>query len=171
MKWIYLCCILFICSCGGGNNSSNLSSDQQALFTLADTFQKEYRDTTNSNTRQQLRARYEMELQNYLTRSRAFILDFMKVKMKRLDIDPKGKVFAEFADAHYSYTFRREYNNDREMKTDVVYRLIDSINKDSEVQLRFLCSGSVKINDPSDASVKNFEIDVVPTAIKSSSCN
>jgi len=95
----------------------------------------------------------------------------MKVKMKRLDIDPKGKVFAEFADAHYSYTFRREYNNDREMKPDVVYRLIDSINKDSEVQLRFLCSGSVKINDPSDASVKNFEIDVVPTAIKSSSCN
>lgn len=166
MKWIYLSCILFICSCGSSNNSSNLSPDQQALFFLADTFKKEYHDTTNSNTRQQLLAQYEIKLQNYLTHSRAFVLDFMKVKMKKLDIDPKGKLFAEFADENYSYIFRRDYASYNEMKADVVYQLIDSINKESEVKLRFLCSGNVKINDPSDRSAANFEIDVVPTAIK-----
>jgi hypothetical protein len=165
MKWFIFISFLFVYSCSG-NHSASLSKDQQALFTLSNDLKKEYNDTNDSVSRLQLLGQIELRLQDYLRNSCAYVLDSFQVQMKKLEVDETGRLFAEFTDENCSYKFLRLYNNFKEMKADTVYQMVNSIKENTDIKLRFLCSGGVTINDPLNPSTKFFEIDAIPTAIK-----
>lgn len=163
MKW-FLFSLVILYSCGG-NFSASLSQDQKGLFTLCNDFSKDYKAATDAITREKLVSDYEMKLQKYLTYTCDSSLKNIKVRMTRLDEYPTGKIQAEFKDEYCSYVFRQQYDSSNQMKADILYRFVKSLEQEKEITLRFLYGGNVKINAPENTSFQNFEIEVIPMAI------
>lgn len=163
MKWLFFTLII-VYSCGG-NTSANLSPDQEGLYSLCNHFRSDYRKASDTVARQKLKGVYEMKLQYYLTSTCDSSLKTIKVKLTNLEEDPSGSIHAEFRDENCSYVFHQVYDSSTQMRADIVYRFVKSLQRNSEMNLRFLYAGNVKIIDPEKSAGINFEIDIIPTAI------
>lgn len=163
MKWWFFSLII-IYSCGS-NSSASLSREQRGLFTLCGEFKNDYEEARDSVTRGKLISNYEMKLQRYLTYTCDSSLKAMKVRMIKFEENGEGAVNAEFVDGNCRYVFHHVYDSTREMNADVVYHLVKSLKQNTEMTVRFLFGGNIKIYDPADVSEGNFEIEVIPTAI------
>ncbi|MBO9682715.1 MAG: hypothetical protein J7502_08625 [Flavisolibacter sp.] len=163
MKWLLFFSIV-VYSCGS-NSSAHLSPDQKGLFALSDNFKEDYKKTSYTVSRDKVIGNYQLKLQHYLTYTCDSSLKNMKVRMTKLEEDPSGAIHAEFRDKNCSYVFHQVYDSSRQMKADVVYRLVKSLEQGKEINLRFLYGGNVRVNDPENNSTNNFEIEVIPTAI------
>ena len=84
--------------------------------------------------------------------------------MTRFDEKANG-VYAEFRDKYCSYVFHRVYDSSNQMKEDMVYRFVKSLEQNKEIAMRFLYAGNVKVSAPGASVQSNFEIEVIPTAI------
>ncbi|MGZ3847184.1 MAG: hypothetical protein ACXVBH_14070 [Flavisolibacter sp.] len=164
MKWWFILSILFIVSCGN-HSSQAFSADQQGLFKLSRDFRNDYKDTSDSRDRERLIVEYELKLQNYLKHACSSRLENMNVKMKKIVEDPKGTIYAEFADKDNEYVFQKIYDSAAEMKADTSYRIVKSLQEDSDVTVGFMFAGNVKVNEPAARTSSSFQIEVIPTAI------
>lgn len=163
MKWFFLSCLI-LSSCGD-NYLSHLSKDQLGLFTLSESFTKDYKHLNDSIAREKLIGEYKIKVQDYLMRSCDSSLESMRVQMTKIEEDDSGKLWVEFTDNTCKYFFHQAYSTASEMKTDVVYRFIKSLKKNTDLTLRFLYAGNVGINNPENISDKSFEIEVIPIAL------
>jgi hypothetical protein len=165
MKWLLLFLILaYSCGC---NSSASLSPDQKGLFALSDKFKDDYKEANYTVSREKLISSYELKLRHYLTYTCDSSLKNMKVRMTKLEESPAGTIHVEFRDKHCRYVFHQVYDSSRQMKADVIYRFVKSLRPGTEMTMRFLYGGNVKIYDPGNTSMSNFEIVVIPTAIMS----
>lgn len=164
MKWLLVFLLIILYSCKG-NFSTHISHDQQGLYKLAGKFVKEYKDTNESAAREKLVMQEQIRLQAHLRDACKDSLDQMKVQLRKLEIKPGGHLLAEFTDNNCCYFFHQTYSGENEMKADTIYQMLASLKKDTEVTMRFLCTGNVKVNNVDDRE-KLFEIAVIPTAIE-----
>jgi hypothetical protein len=164
MKWLLLFLLTILYSCQG-NFSARLSHDQQSLYRLAGNFAKKYKDTNESAARDKLVMQEQIRLQAHLRDVCNDSLDQMKVQLRKLEIKPGGHLLAEFTDNNCRYFFHQTYPGENEMKADTIYQMLASLKKDTDITMRFLCTGNVKVNTV-DNGDKLFEIAVIPTAIE-----
>jgi hypothetical protein len=164
MKWLFIVSAFIVLSCRS-HSSMPLSADQQGLLILSQDFNRDYKDTSDSRGRQKLITDYELKLQDYLKRQCSSMLENMQVKMKKCEEDGKGRIHAEFVDKNNEYVFDRVYDSSSEMKGDTIYKFVKSLPEGTDITVRFLFSGNVKINDPETASAGGFHIQVIPTAL------
>lgn len=165
MKWILLPYFALIFSCKG-NYSAHLSPDQQGLYKLAAEFVSEYKHTSYSTARQQLLSQHEVKLQGYIKEVCKDSLQKMRVQLDRFETNGDS-LLAEFTDENCKYFFHQTYATEKEMKGDTIYQMLSSLKKNTEVTIRFLWAGNVKVNSGTDEGAKVFEIAVIPTAIES----
>lgn len=163
MKWLF-CFLLIGFSCRS-NTSAGLSADQSGLASISDNFKSEYYDANNTTAREKVVSNYELKLQHYLTYTCDSSLKNMKVRITTVEERKTGNIYAEFTDKHCKYVFHQLYDSDRQMKSDILYQIVKSLKRGTEITVRFLYAGNVKINSPENASVGNFEIEVLPVAI------
>ena len=163
MKWFLFAALFIICSC---RSNSVFSPEQKGLLDLSEKFKTEYKDTSDSKGRRELIGQYEIKLQDYLKHSCAFILDTVKVHVQKIELDPKGKLLAEFTDENCTYTVRRNYTTANQMKSDSIFQLVSQLRENENVTLRLLFDGNIKVNEFENASTKPFNIEVTPTEIK-----
>ena len=164
MKWLLLFLLTLLYSCKG-NFSAHLSHDQQGLYKLAGKFVQEYKDSNESTTREKLVMQEQIRLQAHLRDVCKDSLDQMKVRLRKLEIKPGGHLLAEFTDNNCRYFFHQTYSGEKEMKADTIYQMLASLKKDTDITMRFLCTGNVKVNSVDDGD-KLFEIAVIPKAIE-----
>jgi hypothetical protein len=163
MKWLFFASVFIVLSCRN-HFAPALSSDQQGLLKLSVDYKNDYKDTSDSKGRERLIGEYELKLQDYLKRRCSSMLENMQVRLKKFEEDPKGKVYAQFADENNEYVFEKVYDSSAEMKADTIYRLVKSLPEGTDIKVRFLFSGNLKINAPETRASKGFQIEVVPTA-------
>jgi hypothetical protein len=163
MKWVFLASFFIVLSCRN-HSAPALSADQQGLFKLSLDYKKDYKDTSDSKGRDRLISEYELKLQDYLKRRCSSMLENMQVQLKKFEEDPKGKVYAQFVDENNEYVFEKVYDTSAEMKADTIYRIVKSLPEGTDIKVRFLFSGNIKINVPETVASKGFQIEVIPTA-------
>jgi len=163
MKWFLIFSLIFVFSCGN-HSSQALSADQQGLFNLSRDYKNDYKDTSDSKGRENVMVEYELKLQDYSRRSCSYRLENMHVQLKKFEEDAKGRVFAQFVDRNNEYVFQKRYDSSTEMRSDTIYRLVKSFQLDTDITVRFLFAGNVKVNEPGTASSSSFQIEVTPTA-------
>jgi hypothetical protein len=147
MKWVFLASVFIVLSYRN-HSTPVLSADQQGLFKLSLDYNNDYKDTSDSKGRERLIGEYELKLLDYLKRRCSSMLENMQVRLKKFEEDPKGKIYAQFVDANNEYVFEKAYDTSAEMKADTIYRLVKSLPEGTDIKVRFLFSGNIKINVP-----------------------
>jgi hypothetical protein len=163
MKW-FLLSLIIVYSCSS-NSSDSLAVDQQGLFELSKNFETDYKEAGDTISRENVISNYELKLRQYLTYTCDSSLKAIKVRMTKLQEDPSGRIYAEFRDQNCSFIFHQVYDSSKQMREDIIYHLVKSLEPGKELSLRLLYGGKVKVNDPLNPSHCNFEIWVIPTAI------
>ena len=168
MKFFLFSFLIILAGCSDRSNSSGLvgkqkiSKNQFFLSELKDSLISEYRSAKSQMERQELLAKYQQRLEDYLIHHP---MDSMKVTIDEVLVN--GRTVR--TRSHYSgvqFEYGLTFNGNLSPRMDSIYEFMKGLKEGSDTLVNFSYTGACQINSPDSANLPAFRIYAFPVSLQ-----
>jgi hypothetical protein len=166
IKVLLLLAISIACNNNRQSLINHVSKTQTRLFEILDSYEKDYANALNSDSKEAVRYGYSKILRTYLVDSLHRQIDSINVTVDSVLVDGL-KVTNQFHTRSIEFKFALKFFDSLSPSMDALYNLMRNFKPGTEVTVNFDNIGGEEINAPGDKNLRTIRIFALPALPRS----